>query len=55
MIIYDNQRDLNMQFYEISGYYDQSEKNMMPAYQRGGSALNQLLTPPLQWFIYHNI
>ena len=47
MIYYDNQRDLNMQFYKTSGCYDQSEKNVMPTYQRGGSVSNQLLTPPL--------
>ena len=47
MINYDNQRDLNMQFYETSRCYDQSETNMMPVYQRGDSVSNQLLTPPL--------
>ena len=47
MINDDNQRDLNMQFYEISRCYNQSETNVMPEYQRGDSVLNQLLTPPL--------
>ena len=47
IINYDNQRDLNMQFYETSRCYDQSETNMMPVYQRGDSVSNQLLTPPL--------
>ena len=37
MINYDNQRDLNMQFYETSRCYDQSETNVMPLYQRGDS------------------
>ena len=37
MINDDNQRDLNMQFYETSRCYDQSETNVMPLYQRGDS------------------
>ena len=47
MISYDNQRDLNMQFYETSRCYDKSETNVMPEYQRGNSISNQLLTPAL--------
>ena len=43
----DNQRDLNMQFYETSRCYNQSETNMMPIYQRGDSVSNQPLTLPL--------
>ena len=55
MINNDNQRDLNMQFYETSRCYDQSETNVMPVYQRGDSVSNQPLTPPLPWFIHQNI
>ena len=47
MINDDNQRDLNMQFHETSRCYNQSERNMMPIYQRGDSVSNQPLTPPL--------
>ena len=47
MINCDNQRDLNMPFYETSRYYDRSETNVMPIYQRNDSVSDQLLTPPL--------
>ena len=47
MINCDNQRDLNMLFYETSRYYDQSETNVMSVYQRNDSVSDQLLTPPL--------
>ena len=47
MINDDNQRDLNMQFYETSRCYNQSETNMMPIYQRGDNVSNEPLTPPL--------
>ena len=47
MINDDNQRDLNMQFYETSRCYNQSETNMMPIYHRGDSVSNQPLAPPL--------
>ena len=46
MINDDNQRDLNMQFYETSSCYNQPETNMMPIYQCGDSVSNQPLTPP---------
>ena len=36
----DNQMDLNMQFYETSRCYNQSETNMVPIYQRGDSVSN---------------
>ena len=39
MINDENQRDLNMQFYETSSCYNQSETNMVPIYQRGDSVL----------------
>ena len=42
-----NQRDLNIQFYETSRYYNQPETNMMPVYQCGDSVTNQPLTPPV--------
>ena len=32
MISYDNLRDLNIQFYQTSRCYDQSETNVMPIY-----------------------
>ena len=50
MINFDNPRDLNMQFYQTSRYYDQFETNVMPVYQRGDSVSTHCL-----WFIHHNI
>ena len=47
MINDDNQRNLNLNFYEIRRYYNQSETTMMSVYQRGDSLSNQPLTPPL--------
>ena len=47
MIDDDNQRNLNLKFYEIRRYYNQSETNMMSVYQRGDSVSNQPLTLPL--------
>ena len=44
MINDDNQRDLNMQFYETSRCYNQSETNVMSVYRPGDSVSNQPLT-----------
>ena len=43
----NNQRGLNIEFYETSRCYDQSETNVMPVYQRGDRVSNQPLAPPL--------
>ena len=47
MINDDNQRNLNLNFYETRRYYNQSETTMMSVYQRGDSVSNQPLTLPL--------
>ena len=47
MINDDNQRNLNLNFYERRRYYNQSETTMMSVYQRGDSVSNQPLTLPL--------
>ena len=39
MINDGNQKDLNIEFYETSRCYDQSETNMTPVYRRGDRAL----------------